>query len=378
MANNRQRVVVIGGTGHFGGRICRRLARQDNCELVVTSRSRATAESLVAKLRDGKSAAALEAASLDQSAPQFESDLAMLKPAIVIHTAGPYQGQDYRVARACIDVGAHYIDLADGREFVCGFSSLDEAATEKDLLLVSGASTLPGVSSVVIDSLRSEFGSIQAINISIAPAHQTPRGPGTVSAVLSYCGAPFQVLVDGEWTTMHGWQNLRRLRYPQLGSRFGAACDVPDLALLPDYVDGLETATFHAALEAPWEQIALWTMAWCTRAGLVRNWDRFVPTFRSVSQRMLGLGSSTGGMQIVLAGQDPQGGARTACWNLVAHQNHGPEIPCSPALILARQLLAGSISTRGARACLSLFTLADLATEMRSFEVSWQTDWSGS
>lgn len=378
MADNRQRVVVIGGTGHFGGRICRRLLGQANCELVVTGRRLASAERFVADLKNEQSACAIEAASLDQSAPDFESELARLRPAIVIHTAGPYQNQDYRVAWACTAMGAHYIDLADGREFVCGFSELNEAAIEKSLLLVSGASTLPGISSVVIDSLRSEFATIQAIGISIAPAHQTPRGPGTVGAVLSYCGAPFHVLVDGAWTTMHGWQNLRRIKYPLLGSRIGAACDVPDLVLLPSYVDGLRTATFYAALEAPWEQLALWTMAWLTRAGLVQNWNRFVPTFRKMSQRMLRLGSRSGGMQITIKGQDLLGSASTASWNLVAHQNHGPEIPCSPALILVRQLLDGRINTRGAHPCLGLFTLEDLETEMRAFDVSWETSWSGS
>jgi hypothetical protein len=224
--------------------------------------------------------------------------------------------------------------------------------------------------------LRSEFATIQTIETSIAPAHQTPRGPGTVAAVLSYCGTPFPVFVDGHWTTMHGWQNLRRFRYPQVGSRIGAACDVPDLALLPDYVDDVRTVTFHAALEAPWEQLALWTMAWFTRAGLVGNWDPFVPTFRKISQRMLGLGSQSGGMQVTVAGQDLQGRDRTATWNLVAHQNHGPEIPCGPALILARQLLSDHMQVRGAHACLGLFTLDDLEAEMRDFDVSWGTSWS--
>ena len=176
---------------------------------------------------------------------------------------------------------------------------------------------------------------------------------------------------------MHGWQNLRRFRYPQLGSRFGAACDVPDLALLPDYIDGVGTVTFHAALEASWEQLALWSMGWLTRAHVVRDWGRFVPTFRKISQRLLSLGSGTGGMQIKVQGLDQKGATKLASWNLVAHNNHGPEIPCSPALIIARQLLAGRLQARGAQACLGLFTLEDLAEEMQAFDVRWETRMSG-
>jgi len=40
----------------------------------------------------------------------------------VIHCAGPFQSQDYRVALAAMAAGAHYLDLADGRQFVARFS----------------------------------------------------------------------------------------------------------------------------------------------------------------------------------------------------------------------------------------------------------------
>ena len=224
--------MVIGGTGHFGGRICRRIVGQKNTELVVTSRSAARAQTVVDDLKCADPTARVSAAGLDQQSSAFIADLQSLCPDIVVHTAGPYQGQSYQVARACIEIGSHYIDLADGRDFVQGFNALHEEAKRSGVLLVSGASTLPGLSSVVIDSLRDAFTTIEKVEISIAPAHQTPRGMSTVSAVLSYCGKPFQVLVDGDWVTRYGWQDMRRHRYPEFGSRLSAACDVPDLAVV--------------------------------------------------------------------------------------------------------------------------------------------------
>ena len=366
------KIVVIGGTGHFGGRICRRIAGEPNTELVVTSRSQARAQEIVAELQASKSAAISEA-GLDQSLQNFETDLLALNPDIVIHTAGPYQGQDYRVAKACIQAGSHYIDLADGRDFVQRFSSLHDKAKRNDVLLVSGASTLPGLSTTVIDSQRAEFEVIREIEISIAPAHQTPRGKSTIAAVLSYCGMPFEVLVDGKWVTKHGWQDLRRHRYPDFGLRLSAACDVPDLGLLPEYVDGLETVTFHAALEAKWEQLALWNMGWATRAGIIRKWDAFVPMFQKISDRLIGLGSEVGGMHIRMSGTATDGKPRSVTWNLVARQNHGPEVPCSPALILARKLAAGSISLRGALPCMGILSMADFENELADYNVRWST-----
>jgi len=369
-----KRIIVIGGTGHFGGRICRRVVAEKHTELVVTSRSEAAARSLVDELRKLRPDTAINAACLDLSSADLNADLMSLRPDIVVHTAGPFQGQDYRVARACIAAGSHYIDLADGRDFVQGFDRLHDEAKRRDVLLVSGASTLPGVSSSVIDYLKSSFESIRDIEISIAPAHQTPRGTGTIAAVLSYCGKPFDVLLNGHWVTLHGWQNMRTQRYDTLGFRLSAACDVPDLGLFADYVAGCKTVTFHAALEAKWEQIALWLMAWLTRIGIVTDWTGFVPTFRWMSSRLISLGSDTGGMQITLTGIGNDQKSKTVTWSLIARQNHGPEIPCVPALILARKLAADQISLRGAFPCLGMFSLAEFDEEVASLDIEWSTD----
>ncbi len=369
-----KRIVVIGGTGHFGGRICRRIAGEANTELVVTSRSEVKARAIVDRLLGVDPNLAIAAARIDQISPDFENDLQALRPDIVIHTAGPYQGQDYRVAKACANTGSHYVDLADGREFVQGFDILDQEAKQNDVLLVSGASTLPGLSSVVVDSLRDAFESIQKIEISIAPAHQTPRGASTIAAVLSYCGVPFEVLVDGRQVTKHGWQDMKKHRYPEFGLRLSGACDVPDLCLLPNYVVGVDTVTFHAALEAKWEQIALWSMGWVTRAGIVKKWDNFVPIFQWLSNRLVTLGSDVGGMHIKLTGKASDQLPKSITWNLTARQNHGPEIPCSPALILARKLAADEISTRGAFPCLGMFSLSDFEIEVSGFDIDWSVD----
>lgn len=369
-----KKIVVIGSTGHFGGRICRRIVGEHNTELIVSSRRLASARALADELSQLDPGASVSAASLDHAGPDFEEDLALLKPDIVVHTAGPYQGQDYRVAKACVRCGSHYIDLADGRSFVEGFDRLHEQACAQGVLLVSGASTLPGLSSAVINHLQDRFGAISEIEISIAPAHQTPRGSSTVEAVLSYCGKPFTVLVDGQWINMHGWQNMRKLRYPKLGTRLGGACDVPDLGLLPNYIAGCRTVTFHAALEAAWEQAALWLMASCTRLGLIRNWTRLTASFQWLSERLINLGSATGGMHIRLSGTDADQNALSVDWFLTAHQNHGPEIPCSPALVLARKLAAGKISKRGAFPCLGLFTLDEFDVEVRDLDIDWTID----
>ena len=365
----RARVVVFGGTGHFGSRISRRLARKPGLDIVVTSRSLASAQTLATEIRRDQPAARVTAAQLDQDGPDLQRQLAELEATLVIHTAGPYQAQDYRVAEACIACGCHYVDLADGRGFVAGFERLDERARQAGITLVTGASTLPGVSGAVVDEYRDRFDQIREVAISIAPAHRTPRGMGTIEAVLSYCGTPFLTWAGGAWRTVHGWQDLRMQRYRALGRRLSGACDVPDLALFPDYIPGVQTVSFHAALEAPWEQLGLWSMAWLSRWGIVRDWTGFAGTFSRLSQRLMRFGSERGGMHVRLAGTDRLGQAQRIDWHLIAEDNHGPEIPCTPAIVTALRIIERGLVAPGAHPCLGLFGVKDLMNELRDFQV---------
>ena len=59
---------------------------------------------------------------------------------------------DHRVARACINQRCHYLDLADAREFVATIDALDADAKANDVLVVSGASSVPCLTAAVIDA----------------------------------------------------------------------------------------------------------------------------------------------------------------------------------------------------------------------------------
>lgn len=365
-------VVVIGATGHFGARICRRLISEPGVNVLVASRAASTAMRLASELRSLTPDASVSGIQLDQNADDFPSALSELDPFLVIHTAGPYQGQDYRVAKACIHCGSHYVDLADGREFVDGFGCLDTSARRAGVLLVAGASTLPGVSSAVVDHLIHDFRSIDSVRISIAPAQQTPRGTSTIAAVLSYCGKPFSVLESGRRTKRFGWMDMRVYKYPTLGRRLAGACDVPDLALLPKQLPSLKTVMFHAALESSLEQGTLWIMGWLTRLGVVNDWGPLVPFFRRLSNWTMRLGSDCGGMHVEVSGAGETGQALKRTWYLTARKNHGPEIPCSPALVIARRLINGTERRRGAFACVGFVSLGDFDDEVRELEVTWE------
>jgi Saccharopine dehydrogenase NADP binding domain len=355
----QMRTVVLGASGNFGRRILRALKGDPNLELIAAGRTTKGIDT-----HDGVSAVAL-----DVRAEDFEERLTALAPQLVIHCAGPFQGQDYRVARAALAAGAHYLDLADGRQFVAGFAAANhEAAQASGRLAISGASTLPALSSAVIEDLREPRVSIQEIDIAIAPGQRAPRGAATLKAVFSYLGRPFSWMHNGAWERAWGWQELRRIQF-DVGTRWAAACDVPDLALLPQHYPGATSVTFRAALEVGIQHFALWTLAAARRAGLALPIERWAVGLDRLASLLDLIGSDRGAMRVSIVGTGDDGTRRRRTWQLSAEANHGPEIPCLASILLARKLARGEVRASGAYPCIGFLNLEDFEKEFAHWAI---------
>lgn len=357
------KTVVLGGYGNFGARICRALAGDPEIALVVAGRDAQRAAAFTAGL--GRST---DHARLDIGSPTLAQELAALGAELVIHTAGPFQQQDYTVARAAAAVGAHYIDLADGRRFVCDFpAALDPLFRASGRSAITGASTVPALSSAVIDSLIEGWRRLDTIDICIAPAQTAPRGLATMEAVLSYCGAPVQVWSSGAWRTRYGWTVPQRVGFARMRTRLGALCDIPDLELFPARHPGVQEVMFRAALELGITQRALSLLARLHRIGLLQRPQRLARTFLRVAAFLDRFGSSLGGMVVRVAGADAEGESATRAWHIAADDDHGPEIPAMPTILLARRIARGRGPGSGAFACAGLLTLDEFGPEFRKW-----------
>jgi hypothetical protein len=81
-------------------------------------------------------------------------------------------------------------------------------------------------------------------------------------------------------------------------------------------------------------------------------------------------GSGTGGMKVRVALEDMAGRSRLQEWELVAKDNHGPEIPCMAAVILAEKLKRGIDLGTGAKVCMGLISLREFEGEFARWNIS--------
>lgn len=365
----KPRILVLGGYGTFGKRICTTLAKDPKLQILIAGRNSHKAMALVTKIIQENSHADVQAYHLDWQAEDFAQKLEQSQAQVVIHSAGPFQGQTYKVAQTCIDLKIHYVDLADGREFVTQISQLDEKAKEMGVVVISGAGSVPGLSSVVVDSFAPKFAILREIDFGVAFGNKIERGDAGVAAILGYTGKPFQRLEMGKWKTVYGWQDLHQHYYgDNLGLRWHGNCDIPDLALFPQRYPTLKTVVFYSGLEVSILHLLLWQMSWLTRVNLIKNWAVFRKAISKMSHWFDHLGTDAGGMYVRMYGSNHRYQPLEVNWVLVAEKGYGPYIPTVPSIILVKKILQGLIAP-GAQPCLGMFTIEDFDQVVSSWAI---------
>lgn len=367
------RILIIGAYGQFGQRIATELARDATFDLVLAGRSPCLARQLADTLRTQFSLSQVSSTALDVEKPDLTPRLSELRADLVIHAAGPFQEREYRVAEAALACRAHYIDLADGREFVAGIGRLDAAAQAAQRWVISGASSVPGLSAAVIEAHRSGFSQLHSVEAAISPGNRTARGLATTQAILGYVGRPFPSLVHGRWREVHGWQSLRRIRIAGLAPRWVARCDVPDLTVLPIRYPDLQHCEFRAGLELHRMHFGLWLASWLIRGRVLPGLARWARPLLKMSQWWQQGGSETGVMNVNLRGLGQDGERRQVTWQIIASDGSGPQIPATAAVVLARKLAGGKLPGSGARPCLDLFTLEEFMHALEGFPIDART-----
>jgi saccharopine dehydrogenase-like NADP-dependent oxidoreductase len=358
-------VLVIGGGGFFGARIAASLARVAALRVLIGGRDaqRARSAAVTAGLP------AEHAVVMDAADPRLADALRPLELALIIHPAGPFQGQDYGLARAAVEVGCHYVDLADGRGFVAGIETLDAEAQARGVAVISGASSVPALSSAVVDRYRPRFERLDSIEMGISSGARAP-GLATVEGVFSYGGKPVRCWNDGAWLPSFGWRDLSRHRFPApLGARWLCTCDIPDLELFPRRYAPVRSVSFKAGFASDAGHLVIWSLAGLVKAGFVGSMKPFVKPLKRASRLIEPLVSERGGMFVTLRGKSVEGGPLAVSWNLLVAQNHGPYIPCGAAIALAHQFAAGVRWPAGARPCMGLLTVDEYLEPLRTLDI---------
>ncbi|MEN0001253.1 MAG: saccharopine dehydrogenase NADP-binding domain-containing protein [Pseudomonadota bacterium] len=364
-------IFILGGYGVFGGRLAERLIAQTCHQVIIAGRSAEKAAEFC-KRRGGGEPYATDRDDVTSLHRAF----AQTAPDIVIDASGPFDFDGtwhcYRVATCAINAGAHYVDLADNADFVSNISMLDELAREAGRIVLSGVSSVPCLSSAVIDELSKDFAEITAINTAIIPGNRAPRGRAVIESILSQVGKPFAQLEGGQWRSRYCWSTLETttLSLPgqkALARRLISPIEVPDQRLLPARY-GSPTVRFSAGLELRMLHLGLWVMACLVRLGLLRSLRPLTALAHRVATWFEPFGTDRGGMVVDVAGVAHDGTVLGRRWTLMAEQGDGPQVPATPARALIDAIVAGTVKA-GAAPAVSVLSLGDIEKHFAPYAI---------
>ena len=205
-----------------------------------------------------------------------------LSPWLVIDASGPFQSASYDLARATLDLGAHWIDLADARDYLLGFeAALDPIARRKGLVARAGASSTPALSTAVVEDLTRRWQRLDSVDIAIMPGGAGRVGIAVIRAILSYAGTTIETYREGARADVTGWGSVRRMCVPGLGVRYLSPVATADAALLPERFAVTSRVAFYAGLELRLEQFGLLLLAKLRQHGFVKSIEPLAPLLES-------------------------------------------------------------------------------------------------
>ena len=362
------RVVVLGGAGVFGSSLATLLAR-DGHHLWIAGRRFGPAQKVAARV--GGQALAVD--WRHDPAPLFA-----VGPDVLVDAAGPFQdyGQDangesrdpYRLARLCLAHGVDYLDLSDDGAFTAGIASLDEKARAAGRLVISGASSVPGLSSAVVAALAQGFDAIQLIDSAILPGNQAPRGRAVMAGILGQVGRPMRVWRGGIWQAVRGWSDRRVYDVGPAEWRAGYLIPVPDLALFPEAFNA-RSVVFRAGMELGVLNIGLRVLAALRRAAPLPVTAGRLALLHRLASALAPFGPDRGFMVVRVVGTRA-GQAVTRTWQLTATHGDGPFVP---AVVVRALLRRRERLPPGARPCLAEVPLTDIEAAMTDLSISTAT-----
>ena len=355
----QKKVLVLGGYGAYGSRISRTLAADPAIDCIVAARNPP------AKRHQLHSRISFVPLDIDS----FTS-LRTTLPGMyaVVNASGPFTADDYRVAEQCAELGIHYVDMADSREYISGFHRLNRKAQQTGTLLVTGAGFTPAISSILVDNILHDFDRVKETHVVVSPGNKSPRGSAGLRSLLNQVGVPMRMKEQGRWHEIYGWSRSQKIRFPNpVGKRRVYRCNAPELDLFPQRY-GAQTASYYTGFELASFNFGLTLLGLLKRhrgqtriASLANSLGFFGKWFR-------GLGSASDVYGVVVKGEHQEQDVAHAIY-LIAKDGNGSMIPCSPSISLIKRWVHHSVVQSGALACVDLLSLDDIKAILIDYDI---------
>lgn len=322
-------IAVLGGYGTFGARVSAELAFRGH-RVIVAGRDHRRALALAQTLPGGPH----EVVGADVT--DLESCRRAVRGAAVVAVcAGPFSTLGTAPARAALEEGAHYVDIADDRAYIRQLHDLAPAFIRGARCAAYGCSSLPAVSSALALAMTEEGDAPARARVALFIGSRNPKGAASVRSMVERLGRP---VVTADGGVPHGFGDGQVISLPPpFGRRTAYTFDGPEHDLFPGLL-GVGSVDVRVGFELPMAN-AVFALLARARSG----WGRRTATVLArLGALAPAIGTSGGVVQVELSW--PDGRRRTRA--LVADEG-GQRMAALPCAFVAGALADGATSAIG-------------------------------
>jgi hypothetical protein len=317
-----RRILVLGGTGLFGGAAVDLLRAEGMAPLVAARGTR----------RDGGRPPDLRLDAEDPATLRA----ALLPGDVVLDAAGPFQERGAALVESAIDVGCDVVDLSDGLGHFLRIDALRARIEASGISVLTSCSSLTTLLAVLVRA----GGAKDPVRVSVylSPASKITATAGTGGALRHSLGQPIRILRGGRLAPARGWRQSRPFTMPPpIGRARGYLIESVHAATLPRTFPSIREADFWVDSRVPGLNVFLGLLARtpALAAGVLRatGRSRFLPR---------ALGSTAGGM---LAEIEDGSGAVTEARVFAPRRSYLAAV--APAVLAVRDIASGHFTEKG-------------------------------
>ncbi len=317
-----RRIIVLGGTGLFGGAAVE-LLRAEGLAPLVAARGFA---------RDAGSPPDLRLNADDPAALRA----ALLPDDIVLDAGGPFQERSAALVETAIDVGCDVVDLSDSLGHFFKIDALRPRIESRRIRVLTSCSSVTTLLAALVRASGVE--APVRVSVFLSPASRITATAGTGGALRHSLGRPIRILRGGRLVPALGWRQSRPFLMPQpIGRARGYLMESVHAATLPRVFPTLRDADFWVDSRVPGVNTLLSVLARAPAVAsrLLRSAGRSTFLART-------LGSVAGGMLAEI-----EDGARAVTQARVFAPRRSYLAAVAPAVLAVRAIATGRFTEQG-------------------------------
>jgi hypothetical protein len=323
-------VVVLGAKGVFGRRTLHSLVRRSGLRIGAACRTREQAVALARSFGGTVQPLWGDVTRLDDLRACLDGAQA------VFHCAGPFDTQPLLPLSVALERGLDYADLGDDPAYLQSAERLIDAASPKERIVIPGASSLPSMTAMLVQTAQAQWGPVDRISLRVFIGNRNPKGRGAISYLIKALRTPFQAKRAGRWVQEHTWLDQSRAagHFETRVLPFGLV-ESPDDHFLPRWF-GASDVSFRVSLEFAWIHRVIAGIGALQRL-LPSCCDRLWINALFYGHPVIKAWGSRSGWLEVTTTHTSNGAARTAVQRLGAF-DEGQRVPSFPMGMIGRVL----------------------------------------